>query len=168
MRRNLLIALIAGAGAAAAAALIGAATVPAVGEAADEGRWLIGISAGLGAFAGASIGWICAATQARLESIGRLTSLQNLGLGRTKVTDDGLASLDQLKKLYRLDLSGNGAITDAGLVHLEPMVNMMYLETSGSAVTSAGLAGLIRAWEQRRLEAADSTKSALPSADQLP
>lgn len=65
MRRNLLIALIAGASAAAAAALIGAATVPAVGEAADEGRWLIGISAGLGAFAGAPIGWICAATQAR-------------------------------------------------------------------------------------------------------
>lgn len=107
-------------------------------------------------------------TDKGLESIGRLTSLQDLGLGRTKVTDDGLASLGELKKLYRLGLSGNAAISDAGLVHLEPLANMMYLETAGSAVTSAGLARLNREWEQRRLEAANSTKREVLPETQLP
>lgn len=65
MRRKLLIAVLAGAGGAAAGSLFSAVSLQMIGSLSEQGTWLLGISAGLGAFAGAAIGWICAATQAR-------------------------------------------------------------------------------------------------------
>lgn len=57
--------MLAGAGGAAAGALFSLVSLRVIGSLAEQGAWLLGLSAGLGAFAGASIGWICTATQAR-------------------------------------------------------------------------------------------------------
>lgn len=64
-----------------------------------------------------------------------------LNLGRTKVTDDGLKSLEGLKNLRKLHLE-NTHIGDAGLAHLKNLTSLEYLNLYGTQVTDSGLAEL--------------------------
>ena len=64
-----------------------------------------------------------------------------LNLARTKVTDDGLKSIEGLTNLRKLHLE-NTKIGDAGLSHLKGLTNLEYLNLYGTQVTDAGLADL--------------------------
>ena len=71
----------------------------------------------------------------------RLTTLEELGLLRTSVTDAGLAHLSGLRNLKLLNLGVTG-VTDAGLVHLRGLTNLKQLYLNKTGVTNAGLAHL--------------------------
>jgi beta-lactamase regulating signal transducer with metallopeptidase domain/Leucine-rich repeat (LRR) protein len=77
-------------------------------------------------------------TNADLQPIARLTSLQHLNLSGTGVTDAGLAILKALPKLHTLGLEAV-QVTDAGLVHLTGLTALRELNLSGTKVTDAGL-----------------------------
>ncbi len=62
-------------------------------------------------------------------------------LGRSKVTDAGLATIAMMPNLERLHLE-NTAVTDAGLVHLAGLARLEYLNLYGTKVTDAGIARL--------------------------
>ncbi len=64
-----------------------------------------------------------------------------LNLARTKVTDEGLATLSELPNLTRLHLELTG-ITDAGLAHIAGLKQLEYLNLYGTEITDAGLAHL--------------------------
>lgn len=69
------------------------------------------------------------------------TQIAWLNLANTKITDDGLAQLEELKNLRRLHLEKT-AIGDAGLAHLKGLSELRYLNLYGTKVTDAGLANL--------------------------
>ena len=62
-----------------------------------------------------------------------------LKLPETLITDDGLAHIRHMHKLWHLDLSGLPGVTDAGLVHLQDMNNLRWLYLSQTSVTGPGL-----------------------------
>ena len=64
-----------------------------------------------------------------------------LNLARTKVTDDGLKSVEGMSNLRKLHLE-NTKVGDAGLAHLKGLSNLEYLNLYGTLVTDAGLAKL--------------------------
>ena len=68
-----------------------------------------------------------------LKRIAALGHLQELHLGRTSVTDAGLAALAGLTSLERT------RVTDAGLKALAGLRNLRFLGLSGTRVTDAGL-----------------------------
>lgn len=79
------------------------------------------------------------ATDEQLAGLGDLAEhVVWLDLRGTKVTNDGLAALRDLKYLMRLHLEKTG-ITDAGLDHLADMQHLEYLNLYGTGVTNAGL-----------------------------
>jgi len=61
-----------------------------------------------------------------------------LNLAETKITDDGLAVLAELKNLRRLHLEKTG-ITDKALQHIAKLPDLQYLNIYGTNVTDAGL-----------------------------
>lgn len=67
--------------------------------------------------------------------------LSELNLGRSKVTDAGLAHLSGMKNLKKLHLP-NTAITDAGIDSLMALTNLEYLNLFNTKITDAGLAKL--------------------------
>jgi hypothetical protein len=78
---------------------------------------------------------------ADLERLRGLTTLQQLDLSYTKVTDAGLAHLKGLTGLQYLDLSCT-QVTDAGLAHLKGLTGLQYLDLSCTQVTGAGMVHL--------------------------
>lgn len=62
-------------------------------------------------------------------------------LGRSKVTDAGLATIAKMTNLERLHLE-NTAVTDAGIAQLAGLPRLEYLNLYGTKVTDAGLAKL--------------------------
>ena len=62
-------------------------------------------------------------------------------LGRSKVTDAGLATIAKMGGLTRLHLE-NTAVTDAGIAQLAGLANLEYLNLYGTKVTDAGIAKL--------------------------
>jgi uncharacterized protein YjbI with pentapeptide repeats len=88
-------------------------------------------------------------TDAGLEHLKGLTSLQDLDLTGTQVTDAGLEHLKALTSLQVLDLSGT-QVTDAGLEHLKGSTSLWKLNLSGTQVSDAGLEdlkGLTSLWD---------------------
>jgi hypothetical protein len=77
-------------------------------------------------------------TDAGLEHLKGLTSLQALNLGETQVTDAGLEHLKGLTSLRRLGLYGT-QVTDAGLEHLKHLPHVSVLNLGNTQVTDAGL-----------------------------
>lgn len=77
-------------------------------------------------------------TDADLDCLEEMPTLQRLNLSQTAVTDAGLVHLRNLADLRALDLSGT-RITDAGLRHLSQLNRLEYLYLDQTAVTDAGL-----------------------------
>jgi hypothetical protein len=94
-----------------------------------------------------------------LAAIPDVTSIKNLSLGRTSVTDAGLAHLAGCKKLEWLDLSLTAA-GDEGLKSVAAASGLKQLFLEGTKVTDAGL-GTIAGYKQ--LEELDLSK--LPISD---
>lgn len=95
-----------------------------------------------------------------------------LNLANTKVTDEGLKSLEAMKNLHRLHLEKT-AITDAGLAHLKGLGSLEYLNLYNTPVSDAGLSDLeglktlknVYLWQSKVSDAgADNLKKSLPSA----
>jgi hypothetical protein len=76
-----------------------------------------------------------------MADIGRLTSLEELHISNTQVTDAGLVYLKDLKKLRMLSVDYS-KVTEAGLVHLKEHANLEVLLLNNTRVTDAGLAHL--------------------------
>lgn len=76
------------------------------------------------------------------EELARLAPLRDnvetLNLGRSQITDAGLAHVGEMKNLVWLDLS-NTAVTDAGLEHLSGLPLLHYLNLYGTAISDNGL-----------------------------
>jgi hypothetical protein len=85
-----------------------------------------------------------------LESIRGCSSLRELDLGFTDVTDEGLEKLKDLVELRRLVLTGT-AISDAGCAHLAELTKLEELELSGTKISNDGLRSLRRLQALRRL-----------------
>jgi endonuclease YncB( thermonuclease family) len=76
-------------------------------------------------------------TDAALEALKPLTTLQDLDLDRTAITDAGLGHLKDLRHLRRLQFAYT-AITDAGLPQLETLSGLGHLNARGTKVTRQG------------------------------
>ena len=76
--------------------------------------------------------------------------LSEMNLGRSKVTDAGLASLAGMKNLKKLHLP-NTAVTDAGIDSLLALTNLEYLNLFNTKLTDAGLAKLEKLPNLKRL-----------------
>ena len=63
---------------------------------------------------------------------------QHLNLGKTRITDEGVAALAGLKELRSLDLSGTG-ISDAGLEKLQRTKALKSLKVHSTKVTAEGV-----------------------------
>jgi len=80
-------------------------------------------------------------TDAGLQTLADLTSLQELNLCGTQVTDDGLKVLTGLPNLQKLCLIDT-FVTDAGLKVLAGLPSLQELNLLGTLVTDAGLKAL--------------------------
>ena len=93
-----------------------------------------------------------------------------LNLARTKVTDDGLKSVEGLTNLRKLHLE-NTKIGDEGLTHLKSLSNLEYLNLYATQVTDDGLKNLeglknlksLYLWQTKVTpEGVEALKKALP------
>ena len=90
------------------------------------------------------------ATDADLERLKGLASLDMLGLNHTEVTDAGLMHLKGLSNLKMLGLNCT-EVTDAGLVHLKRLPSLQEVTLWNTQVTDAGLVHLKGLTSLRRL-----------------
>lgn len=81
-------------------------------------------------------------TDAGLERIENLVHLKELYLSGTRVTDDGLHRLLKMTELERLGLLRLAGVTDKGLVHLKDCKKLRDIRLTGTRVTSEGIATL--------------------------
>ncbi len=80
-------------------------------------------------------------TDAQLETVIGLTSLQKLELSGSKITSDGLSKLSGLRNLYTLHLT-NTLVDDSGLTSVSSLKNLGILSLTNTKVTDAGIAKL--------------------------
>ncbi|REJ92461.1 MAG: hypothetical protein DWQ29_04705 [Planctomycetota bacterium] len=85
-----------------------------------------------------------------LHHLPELTSLEELWLKKTQVTDAGLTHIKVLPNLNRLGLAGT-RVTDRGLEQLQELPGLKALDLSQTRVTDAGLATLSRVTTLRDL-----------------
>ncbi len=115
-----------------------------------------------------------AVNDSHLKPVASLKKVMRVHLGKTSVTDAGLAALKGLSAdLAELHLEGT-KITDAGLAHVKGLTNLVYLNLYGTAVTDAGiqqLAGLknlknLYVWQTKVTEeGAKKLKATLPTVN---
>src|SRR5436190_1673444 len=117
--------------------------------------------------------WIKQGADWSIAPLQDLTSLTELNLAGTKITDAGFAALADLTNLTRLHLELT-TVTDAGLAHLKKLANLNYLNLYGTAVTDAGLENLkglrnlrhLYVWQTKVTEAgATNLKAALTNLE---
>jgi hypothetical protein len=96
-------------------------------------------------------------TDADLADIPRPERLKNLALGRTAVSDKGLASLADCKSLEWLDLS-HLPISDAGIAHVAGATKLKQFFLEGTKLTDASLPQIAAA---RQLEELDLSQLAI-------
>jgi Leucine-rich repeat (LRR) protein len=77
-------------------------------------------------------------TDATLEMLARLTTLQVLDVSDAQLTDLGLNHLTSLTNLRELSMGGN-KLTDAGLQFLRQLPQLVYLDLAGVQRTDSGL-----------------------------
>ncbi len=84
--------------------------------------------------------------------VGEFRQLADLTLHATAIDDDGIAHLEKLGALRRLDLSGNVHLTDVALVRLEVCPNIEYLALRDGAYTGKGIAAIQKLSELRAID----------------
>src|ERR1043165_6978047 len=89
-------------------------------------------------------------TDAGLQELAGLKSLQSLNLSNNKLTDMGLKELAGLKSLQSLDI-GNTQVADAGLKELARLKSLQSLDIGNTQVADAGLKELARLKSLQRL-----------------
>jgi hypothetical protein len=72
-----------------------------------------------------------------------LPHLLQLWLGHTKISDDAMDSISQLRMLRQLELSNTG-ITDTGLMRLLQLPHLTYLQLDSTTVTDEGVESLLK------------------------
>ena len=82
-----------------------------------------------------------AVTDAGVKDLIQHKNLSTLRLG-SKVTDEGLRELSELKKLTDLDLEGT-KVTDSGLIELAKMKSLTHLNLDGTRVTDAAFKAFV-------------------------
>ena len=110
-------------------------------------------------------------TDDQIKPVAQLKKVMRVHLGKTSVTDAGLAHLKSLSAdLAELHLELT-KVTDAGLAQLKPLANLTYLNLYGTTVTDAGLDQLmglsklksLYVWQTKVTEAgAKKLKEAIP------
>lgn len=73
---------------------------------------------------------------ATISKIG--SNIAHLDFSKTKISDEALGQVSELKNLVRLDLHQT-AVSDAGLAHLKGLDNLRYINLYGTQVSDAGL-----------------------------
>ena len=84
-----------------------------------------------------------AATDSELGSYTYLTTVTELSLANTQITDKGLSHLQNFQALKSLDLS-NTKITDAGLEELKDLENLEHLSIAGTRISPSKIPELLR------------------------
>ncbi|CAI5459701.1 unnamed protein product [Closterium sp. Yama58-4] len=79
------------------------------------------------------------ATDAALEGISRLANLRILVLDYTKITDAGVARLQELSGLTALSMTGCASVSSASMVHVGRMTSLQFLTLNASGVKEDGL-----------------------------
>jgi hypothetical protein len=96
---------------------------------------------------------VSAATDEKLSALLPLADLiAQLDLGRTPITDAGLATVAKFPKLVRLDLRQT-KVSDAGLEQLTSLKHLQSVNLFGTEVTDAGLATLAGSKSLKQLAA---------------
>ncbi|CAI5479726.1 unnamed protein product [Closterium sp. Yama58-4] len=78
-------------------------------------------------------------TNAALEGIGQLKSLSVFIANHTRITDAGVARLQELSALTALCIAGCASVTSASMVDVGKMTALEWLTLNGSGVTEDGL-----------------------------
>ena len=102
-------------------------------------------------------------TDAGLEHVKHLTSLQILDLTGTQITDAGLVHLRGMTGLGALMLRDT-QITDAGLEHLKGLTSLEGLSLNNTQITDTGLAEIKAALPRCFVIYSRATRKALPKA----
>jgi hypothetical protein len=79
-----------------------------------------------------------------LALAGQCPKLRTLKVAGTKISDEGLATLQGLKHLESLDLMGCANVTDKGIAALPRLPRLNALWLSGTKITDAGLVELAK------------------------
>jgi hypothetical protein len=79
------------------------------------------------------------ANDERMRLVARMTNLEHLDVGMSRVTDEGLKALAALPKLKHLNVMAT-RVTDAGLKTLASMKSLKKVVADGSKVTRRGIA----------------------------
>jgi Leucine-rich repeat (LRR) protein len=83
----------------------------------------------------------CNITNAGLQHVGKMKSLEVLNLDSREISDEGLRHLQQLRNLKSLDIF-SGRITDAGCSHISAISSLESLELCGGGVGDLGCIAL--------------------------
>jgi beta-lactamase regulating signal transducer with metallopeptidase domain/5-hydroxyisourate hydrolase-like protein (transthyretin family) len=89
-------------------------------------------------------------TDAGVEHLSGLTTLERLYLQGASLTDKGVAALKNMKAMRSLDLNGPG-ITDASVEYLLGMTKLQHLNVSNTGLTEKGVDRLLTLPELKRL-----------------
>jgi beta-lactamase regulating signal transducer with metallopeptidase domain/Leucine-rich repeat (LRR) protein/tetratricopeptide (TPR) repeat protein len=82
------------------------------------------------------------ATDADLAALKNLDEITSFWISGRNVTDAGLARLEEMPNLERINLVNCYSITDAALAHLKPLQKLKYLFIFGARITDDGLPNL--------------------------
>ncbi len=82
-----------------------------------------------------------AVTDAGLEHLARVSTIEELDLSETAITDAGLKTIAKLPVLKTLNLFGT-SVTDVGLAHLKPVKTLRRLFVGQTRTSVDGVAGL--------------------------
>jgi len=108
-------------------------------------------------------------TDAELQHVKELTSLNHLFLENTFVTDAGLKHIEGMTELEVL-LLDNTPITDAGLKHIHDLPRLRFLSLDNTKITGVGLRhmkGLLNL-QDLSLDGTKVTDAALPYLEAMP
>jgi len=103
-------------------------------------------------------------TDQGLASVAKLPNLKALSLLSTRITNNGLRHIKDLKQLRWLSLSGVGNIGNEGLVHLKDLKGLEDLSIEATHITAEGLIHLQEMTKLRRLRLPNELQKGKPGS----